>query len=176
MFDVGLPPDPTPTPTKSYTAVFKTNLGTIRATLDGESAPCNVQSIRYLISKKFYDQTSCPRSVNSDIFGIQCGDPSGTTADGPTYTTKDENLVASSYTAGTVIMANRGSNTNGSQIFFFTEDSNPALHKYFTVIGHVTDGLTILQNVVSSGNDDSNPVGGGKPNIPLYFTTVTVSP
>ena len=174
LFDVGLPPDPKPTPTKTEIATFDTNQGAITVTLDAAGAPCNVQSISYLISKKFYDNTPCPRSVNSGIFVVQCGDPSGTTSGGPTYTTKDENLSKASYPAGTLAMANSGANTNGSQFFFITKDSNGALGKSYTVIGHVTGGLAILQKVAAGGDDGSNSAGGGKPKIPLYFKTVTV--
>jgi peptidyl-prolyl cis-trans isomerase B (cyclophilin B) len=174
LFDVGLPPDPKPTPTTNSTAVFTTNQGVITVTLDGASAPCNVQSIKYLISKHFYDNTGCPRSVNSGIFVVQCGDPSGTTSGGPTYTTKDENLSKVSYTEGTLAMANSGPNTNGSQFFFITKDSNGALGKNYSVIGHVTGGLDILKKVATGGDDGSNQAGGGKPNIPLYFKTVTL--
>lgn len=172
LFDVGLPPDPKPTPTTDKVAVFTTNQGVISVTLDAKNAPCNVQSIEYLISKKFYDNTPCPRSVNSGIFVVQCGDPTGTTAGGPTYSTKDENLAKASYTEGTLAMANSGANTNGSQFFFITKDSNGALGKSYTVIGHVTGGLNILQKVATGGDDGSNQAGGGKPNIPLYFKTV----
>jgi peptidyl-prolyl cis-trans isomerase B (cyclophilin B) len=172
LFDVGLPPDPKPTPTADKVAVFDTNQGTITVTLNGKGAPCNVQSIEYLISKKFYDNTACPRSVNSGIFVVQCGDPSGTTSGGPTYSTKDENLAKASYTEGTLAMANSGANTNGSQFFFITKDSNGALGKSYTVIGHVTGGLSILQKVATGGDDGSNQAGGGKPKIPLYFKTV----
>jgi peptidyl-prolyl cis-trans isomerase B (cyclophilin B) len=174
LFDVGLPPDPNPTPTGNATAVFDTNQGAITVTLDGASAPCNVQSIKYLISKKFYDNTACPRSVNSGIFVVQCGDPSGTTSGGPTYTVKDEGLTKVSYTEGTLAMANSGANTNGSQFFFITKDSNGALGKSYSVIGHVTGGLDILQKVATGGDDGSNQAGGGKPNVPLYFKTVTL--
>ena len=174
LFDVGLPPDPKPTPTGNATAVFLTNQGTITVTLDGASAPCNVQSIKYLISKKFYDNTSCPRSVNSGIFVVQCGDPSGTTSGGPTYTTKDEGLTKASYTEGTLAMANSGPNTNGSQFFFITKDSNGSLGKNYSVIGHVSSGLDILQKVATGGDDGSNQAGGGKPNVPLYFKAVTL--
>jgi peptidyl-prolyl cis-trans isomerase B (cyclophilin B) len=174
LFDVGLPPDPKPTPTANATAVFATNQGAITVTLDGASAPCNVQSIKYLISKKFYDNTACPRSVNSGIFVVQCGDPSGTTSGGPTYTTKDENLTKVSYTEGTVAMANAGPNTNGSQFFFITKDSNGALGKNYSVIGHVTGGLSVLKKVAEGGDDGSNQAGGGKPNVPLIFKTVTL--
>jgi peptidyl-prolyl cis-trans isomerase B (cyclophilin B) len=174
LFDVGLPPDPSPTPTADSTALFDTNQGRITVTLDGESAPCNVQSIKYLISKKFYDNTACPRSVNAGIFVVQCGDPSGTTSGGPTYTTKDENLTKVKYTEGTLAMANAGPNTNGSQFFFITKDSNGALGKNYSVIGHVTGGLDILKKVATGGDDGSNQAGGGKPNVPLWFKTVTL--
>ncbi len=172
LFDVGLPPDPDPTPAGDSTALFNTNQGTITVMLNGASAPCNVQSIKYLISKKFYDDTPCPRSVNSGIFVVQCGDPSGTTSGGPTYTVKDENLTKVSYTEGTLAMANAGPNTNGSQFFFITKDSNGSLGKNYSVIGHVTGGLDILKKVATGGDDGSNQAGGGKPKVPLYFKTV----
>jgi peptidyl-prolyl cis-trans isomerase B (cyclophilin B) len=175
LFDVGLPADPKPTPTAPATATFTTNLGTITVTLDAAGAPCNVQSIEYLIKQKFYDNTACPRSVNSGIFVVQCGDPSATTSGGPTYTTKDENLAKASYTEGTLAMANSGANTNGSQFFFITKDSNGALGKNYTVIGHVKTGLDILQKVATSGDDGSNSAGGGRPNTDLIFKAVTVS-
>lgn len=174
LFDVGLPPDPKPTPKTTKTAVFKTNQGTITVALDGAGAPCNVQSIEYLISKKFYDNTACPRSVNSGIYVVQCGDPSGTTSGGPSYTTKDENLSAAKYTAGTLAMANSGPNTNGSQFFFITKDSSNSLGKNYTVIGHVSGGLNILQKIAQGGDDGSNQAGGGRPNIDLIFITVTL--
>jgi peptidyl-prolyl cis-trans isomerase B (cyclophilin B) len=175
LFDVGLPPDPRPTPTTDKTAVFNTNLGKITVELDAKNAPCNVQSIEYLISKKFYDSTACPRSVNEGIFVVQCGDPSGTTSGGPSYTTKDENLKTAQYTAGTLAMANSGANTNGSQFFFITKDSSSGLSKNYTVIGHVTGGLNILQKVAQSGDDGTNTAGGGRPNTDLIFKTVRLS-
>jgi peptidyl-prolyl cis-trans isomerase B (cyclophilin B) len=174
LFDTGVPADPKPTPTTTRTALFNTNLGTITVQLGGQGAPCNVQSIEYLISKKFYDNSACPRSVNSGIFVVQCGDPSGTTSGGPSYTTKDENLAAAKYTEGTLAMANSGANTNGSQFFFITKDSSTSLGKNYTVIGHVTGGLNILQKVATGGDDGSNQAGGGRPNIDLIFKTVTL--
>lgn len=178
LFDVGLPPDPKPTPTAKHTVVFATNLGDVTAQLDGASAPCNVQSLAYLIGKKFYDDTACPRSVNQGIFVVQCGDPTATGAGGPSYTVKDENLSKANYTAGTIAMANGGANTNGSQFFFITKDSNQntaagtGLGKNYTVVGHVTKGLDILQKVANSGDDGSNQAGGGRPNQDLIFKTV----
>jgi peptidyl-prolyl cis-trans isomerase B (cyclophilin B) len=173
--NTGFPPDPKPAPTKTVVADFATNRGTIQVTFDGKAAPCNVQSIAYLIGKKFYNNTPCPRAVDSGIFVVQCGDPTGTGAGGPSYTVKDENLAAAKYTAGAVAMANGGPNTNGSQFFFITKDSSKGLQKNYTVIGHVTKGLDILQKVVNGGNDGSNQAGGGKPKLPLSFGTVKIT-
>ena len=178
LFDEGLPPDPASTPKAKRTATFATNLGNITVELDGASAPCNVQSLAYLIGKKFFDNSACPRSVNQGIFVVQCGDPTASTCGGPSYTVKDENLSKANYTAGTLAMANVGANTNGSQFFFITKDSNAnktagtGLGKNYTVVGHVTKGLDILQKVAQAGDDGSNQAGGGRPNQDLIFKTV----
>lgn len=174
LFDVGLPPDPAAAPRTGPTVVFDTNRGPITALLDASGAPCNVQSLVYLIGKKFYDGTACPRSVNSGIYVVQCGDPTGSTSGGPSYTVKDENLANADYSAGTIAMANSGPDTNGSQFFFITKDSNGALGKNYTVVGHVTGGLSVLEQVAAGGDDGSNPAGGGRPNLDLVFTRVTV--
>ncbi len=173
LYDVGLPPDPRPTPTTNHTVVFHTNQGNITALLDAKGAPCNVQSLTYLVSKKFFDNTACPRSVNSGIYVVQCGDPSATTAGGPTYKVKDENLANAKYTAGTIAMANSGKDTNSSQFFIITKDST-GLGKNYTVVGHVTAGLAVLQKVAAAGDDGSNQAGGGRPKLDLIFKTVTL--
>jgi peptidyl-prolyl cis-trans isomerase B (cyclophilin B) len=173
--NTGFPPDPKPTPTKTIVADFATNRGPIQVTFDGKAAPCNVQSLAYLIGKKFFNNTPCPRAVDQGIYAVQCGDPTGTGSGGPSYTVKDENLTAAKYTAGAVAMANGGPNTNGSQFFFVTKDSSKGLAKSYTVVGHVTKGLDILQKVVAGGNDGSNQAGGGKPKLPLGFSTVKIA-
>ena len=181
LFDVGLPPDPSPTPKAKHTVVFATDKGDITAEFDGASAPCNVQSLDYLISKKFYDNTACPRSVNQGIFVVQCGDPTATGGGGPTYSTKDENLSKAAYPEGAIAMANGGPNTNGSQFFFITKDSNEnatagtGLQKKYTVIGHVTKGLDVLRLIAEAGDDGSNQAGGGRPRLDLIFKTVRLT-
>lgn len=174
LFDTGLPPDPKPSPTASSNIVFVTNQGDITASLDAAGAPCNVQSIEFLVKQKYYDNTGCPRSVNSGIYVVQCGDPSGTTGGGPSYSVKDENLSKAKYPAGTIAMANGGPNTNGSQFFFITKDSTAALGPKYTVLGTVVSGLDILRKIAAAGDDGSNTAGGGRPNIDLIFKSVTI--
>lgn len=173
--NVGLPPDPVTTPKNTLTVDFTTNRGLIEVTLDGANAPCNVQAIAYLIDKKFYDNTPCPRVVNSGIYVVQCGSGGTNTAGGPTFTSPDENVTKANYSVGAIAMANTGQpHTASSQFFFITKDSNGALGKNYSVIGHVTGGLDILKKVATGGDDGSNQAGGGKPNVPLWFKTVRI--
>ncbi|MDP9118512.1 MAG: peptidylprolyl isomerase [Actinomycetota bacterium] len=173
--DVGVPPDSTPTPSKDLTVDFQTNRGLIEASLDAKTAPCTVQSIAYLIQKKFYDNTPCPRVVNSGLFVVQCGSGGTSTAGGPTYTVPDENLAKANYAAGAIAMANTGQpHTGSSQFFFVTKDSNAGLGKSYTVFGHVTKGLNILQAVATGGNNGASSAGGGAPKLSLTFTSVKV--
>jgi peptidyl-prolyl cis-trans isomerase B (cyclophilin B) len=174
--DVGLPPDPKPTPTNDVVATFTTNRGVIEATLDGKDAPCNVQALAYLIDKKFYDNTPCPRVDDSSIFFVQCGSGGTDTAGGPTFTSPDENTAKADYSPGAIAMANTGAPHSGSsQFFFITKDSNSGLGKSYSLVGHVTKGLSILQQVSSGGNDGSSSAGGGAPKLALTFKTVRVT-
>jgi peptidyl-prolyl cis-trans isomerase B (cyclophilin B) len=176
LVNTGLPPDPTATPHSVLTVRFTTNRGEIEATLDGRVAPCDVQAVSYLIHKGFYDDTPCPRVVNGGIFIVQCGSGSDTTSSGPNFTIPDENLAKAAYTAGTIAMANSGqADSASSQFFIITKDSSAGLAKNYTVIGHVTKGLSIAQQVAAGGNDGSSgSVGGGAPKLPLVFKTVRV--
>lgn len=169
-FDVGLPPDPAATPNQGTVPLnISTNNGDFTIDLDRAAAPCNVQSISYLASKKFFDNTACPRSVSGGIFVLQCGDPTTNGRGGPTYQVKDENLSTADYREGTVAMANSGPNTNASQFFIIYQDSNAGLAKNYTVIGHVSKGLDVVKKIAAAGDDGSNPAGGGRPNTDLIF-------
>jgi peptidyl-prolyl cis-trans isomerase B (cyclophilin B) len=172
-YDVGLPADPKPTPKKKYTVLMKTSQGDITIQLDGTAAPCNVQSIVYLIGRKFFDNTACPRLVTQSFYVLQCGDPSSTNAGGPTYQVKDENLAKAKYTAGAIAMANSGKNTNGSQ-FFFMYKASTSLPKSYTVIGSVLKGMDVLQKIAKAGSDNATGDGDGRPNVNVIMSTVRV--
>jgi len=175
--DVGVPPDPSPTPSTTEAIDITSNLGAVTLTLDAAAAPCNVQSIAYLATKGYYDGSSCHRLVTNGIFVLQCGDPTGTGSGGPGYTTKDENLSAADYSGvGTIAMANSGADTNGSQFFIIYKDSSQGLQKNYTVIGKVTAGMDIVQKVATAGDDGSNGTGDGKPKLAITFTKVTATP
>jgi peptidyl-prolyl cis-trans isomerase B (cyclophilin B) len=174
--DVGLPPDPKPAPATGTVPVsVKTNQGNFVITLDRAKAPCAVQSFLFLVGKKFFDNTPCPRvsSKAKDGLGVlQCGDPSGTTSGGPSYQFKEENLTKADYSVGVVAMANGGAGTTGSQFFVIHEDAKD-LGKNYSVIGKITEGLAVVTKVATAGNDGSNQAGGGKPNLAITIQSMT---
>ena len=112
-----------------------TNQGTIRIQVDTAKAPCTAASLTYLASLNFFDNSMCHRlsiadststDTTSNMYILQCGDPSGTGTGGPDYYVADENLPTDkspAYPEGTVAMANSGPNTNGSQFFLVYEDT-----------------------------------------------------
>lgn len=155
--------------------VITTNEGEVRLTLDRPRAPCTVNSFESLALQGFFDSTSCHRLVDSGIFVLQCGDPTGTGGGGPGYSFADETDGAESYTTGVVAMANGGPNTNGSQFFLVFNDSTSldALEQKYTIFGSMDpDSVAVVQRIAAEGQDGSNPHGGGKPNNPATISKV----
>ena len=110
--------------------------------------------------------------MNSGIFVLQCGDPTGTTGGGPGYQFADENLTGATYPAGTLAMANAGAGTNGSQFFLVYKDTQ--LPPNYTPFGMITEGLNVIEKVAAKGDDGSNSAGGGKPKLAISLKKVTV--
>ncbi|HEU0130152.1 MAG TPA: peptidylprolyl isomerase [Mycobacteriales bacterium] len=174
----GLPPNPSFGKTKTLTGTLALDAGTIEMTLFADKAPCTVNSMRFLASKKYFDNVPCHRQTNTPgLVVLQCGDPSGTGGGGPGYTFKDENLPKTApgaptakYPRGTVAMANGGPGTNGSQFFLVIKDST--LPPNYTVWGQITKGLDVLDKLdkigIAEGKTD------GAPKNPVKITTFTI--
>lgn len=129
-----------------------TNCGNIVFTAFGKKAPTTVSVFSFLAKKGYFNKTLCHRIVTVGIFVLQCGDPTGTGRGGPGFSFKDENLpkyIANNYPAGTIAMANAGPGTNGSQFFIVYKDTT--LPAAYTIWGHVTSGLNIVQAVATKG-------------------------
>ncbi len=143
------PPPPAPTVGGQVKATMETSLGDFQLTLDADKAPCTVNSFVSLAEQNYYNDTPCHRLTTLEESGIavlQCGDPSGTGSGGPGYTYADEVDGSETYGPGTLAMANRGADTNGSQFFIVFDDS--PLPPDYTVFGQVdqaaVDAITAL--------------------------------
>ena len=163
------PPD-TEVPAGGTAAVrMTTSLGDLVLTLDRAGAPCAAASTLHLAGRGFFDGSACHREVDSEgLQVLQCGDPTGTGAGGPTYAFPTDVDGDETYPRGTIAMANGGRGLDGSQFFLVWGDSS--LPPAYTVVGTVDDaGLAVLDAVAANGNDgslDPSP-GGGAPNVPV---------
>jgi peptidyl-prolyl cis-trans isomerase B (cyclophilin B) len=199
--DPGLPADPSPTPKSGTTQVtLKTTQGDIPMVLNKADAPCTVQSIVHLVTKRFFDNTPCHRLTNypepNPLFVLQCGDPTGQGTGGPGYSIPDEkpkNLKAAPtatpvpkgqeapviYPAGSLAMANSGQPHSGGSQFFLVYKASQ-LPPDYTVFGSVSPaGQTTLNKIAANGlTPGAAPNGGpndGKPKQPVTITQATVA-
>jgi peptidyl-prolyl cis-trans isomerase B (cyclophilin B) len=189
---VSLPPT-TPDYKATYTAEINTNVGKIDINLLNSKATCTVNSFIHLASADFWNNSQCHRISDSQgLYMLQCGDPlaKATTkltcatgantpgTGGPGYEFDNENLTGATYNAGTVAMANSGTNsngsgTNGSQFFLVFKDSS--LQPDYTPFGTITSGLDILQKVANAGTSCTySGAGGGAPKEKVIIDSVTI--
>jgi len=159
-------------------ATIETAKGAFEITLDADLSPIAVGNFEALASCGYYDGVVFHRVVPNFVF--QGGDGQnawigaldrGTAGQGgPGYEFNDEPVVGD-YTRGTVAMANSGANTNGSQFFIVVADQSGTLPKSYTIFGHVTSGMDVVDQIVAA------PRGARDfPDDPVPMTTVTVAP
>lgn len=152
------PPSTTNVPaTGTVTQTLAMTAGDVRITLDRAKAPCTVNSFNALVQQGFYNDTACHRLTDTDIFILQCGDPSGSGTGGPGYRYADELSGEETYPAGTVAMANAGPDSNGSQFFIVWADS--PLPPNYTIFGTIdAESLAVIQKIAAKGvSKDASP-------------------
>ena len=121
-----------------------TSRGTIHMQFYGADAPLTVANFAALARKGYYNGLAFHRVVPN--FVAQDGDPRGDGSGGPGYAIRDE-LNRRWYDRGTVGMALSGPDTGGSQ-YFLAHSPQPHLDGHYTVFGHVTQGLDVLDAIV----------------------------
>jgi cyclophilin family peptidyl-prolyl cis-trans isomerase/HEAT repeat protein len=124
-------------------AVMSTEKGDVRLELFVRDAPLTVLNFVDLARKKFFDGTVFHRVVPN--FVVQGGDPRGDGNGGPGYQIRCE-INEDPYDRGAVGMALSGKDTGGSQ-FFFTHAPQPHLDGGYTVFGHVTAGMDVVDRL-----------------------------
>jgi cyclophilin family peptidyl-prolyl cis-trans isomerase len=173
---------PTSAPAKAAagstaTATIQTPKGTIVIKLEADLGPQAVGNFIALAKCGYFDGVVFHRLVPG--FVIQGGDgqygrlpnvSSRVGGGGPGYEFKDDPVTAP-YTRGTVAMANAGPNTNGSQFFIVLADNN-GLDPLYSIMGHVTSGLDVVDAIAAMPNS------GGQANAaidPVPMTKVTIT-
>ena len=153
---------------KTYTATMTTDVGDIEIALDADKAPKTVNNFVVLSRYHFYDGLTFHRVIQD--FMAQGGDPSGDGSGGPGYTFDDELPKAGEYTVGSLAMANRGPDTNGSQFFIITGDAGVGLPPNYSLFGQVTEGLDVLEQIEADGSP-----GEGAPAKVHTIESVTIT-
>jgi len=157
----------------THTVILHTNLGDVALELDADSAPKTVTNFVVLGRTGYYNGLTFHRVIED--FMIQGGDPDGNGTGGesiygPTF--EDEtNGNPIPLARGTIAMANRGPDTNGSQFFIVTRaDGTPWLVGKHTPFGHVTGGMDIVDTISKMQTGENE-----KPVIPVTFTVEVVN-
>ena len=148
------PPEMCIDPTKTYTAVLETSMGSMTIALDAAAAPRTVNNFVVLARYRYYEGIIFHRIING--FMCQGGDPTGTGRGGPGYRFADELPAPGAYQIGSVAMANAGPDTNGSQFFLVSGPSGVGLPPSYSLFGQITEGLDVLdamQNVPTAAGD-----------------------
>lgn len=186
MVATGKPPGTQPDKgTQDFT--LQLNTGDVVIQMDLNKAPCTAGSFAFLSSKNYYTNSNCHRLTTQGLYVLQCGDPSGTGAGGPSYEVKDENLPeqdpatgSGAYPAGTVAMAEAANGDPGSQFFIVYKDTQ--LPANYTRVGFVTKGLDVVNAIAAKGavtkEDPTKPAegGDGTPKDPVTITGTVVGP
>lgn len=131
--------------------IMKTNFGDIKLKLYASESPKTVNNFLYLAKSGFYNGVKFHRVIKD--FMIQGGDPLSKGSDtsiygtgGPGYKFADE-FNDHKLVAGSLAMANSGSNTNGSQFFIVTASETSWLDGKHTNFGEVVSGLDIVKKI-----------------------------
>ena len=184
--DFKAPPKNCLTAGKSYTATFDTTAGKIVVDLDTTKTPGTANNFVFLADYHYYDDTKIFRA-NAGIDILQGGSPHSQDAGdaGPGYSLKDEgsfNADSSkggyTYKAGDLVMARAsGPDSASAQYFFVTgpKASNLDAQGVYVVFGHVSQGLDILQKMVSTAKVTDPSTQDGTPNPPVTVKTVTIT-
>lgn len=135
--------------------------GVIKIELYPKIAPNTVKNFISLVQSGFYDGLTFHRVIPG--FMIQGGDPAGDGTGDPGYSIKGEftengftnNLK---HTRGVISMARGEYNMDsaGSQFFIMVADEYPSLDGKYASFGKVTQGMDVVDKIVSVETDKSN--------------------
>lgn len=157
-------------------ATIETDFGTIKLRLFDQQIPGMTKNFEELANSGKYNGTPFHRVMKD--FMIQTGDftnqngTGGHSYKGPGKELPDEIVPDLKHLYGTVSMANRGPNTNGSQFFIVTnEDGTSFLNGGYTIFGQVFEGMEVAKQI-----EALQIPGTEQPRETVNMNKVTVEP
>ncbi|MDR1627450.1 MAG: peptidylprolyl isomerase [Oscillospiraceae bacterium] len=164
-------------------AVVNTNLGSFKIRFFPKAAPKSVENFKKLSQNGYYNGIIFHRVIKN--FMVQTGDPNGNGTGGQSIWGKDFEDEFSSKLfniTGSVSMANRGPNTNGSQFFINNKDSSSfegweRYQKTYDIYkqdpGKFSSkyGTTIDMSKITDEIKNLYEKHGGNPNLDGYYST-----
>ena len=129
--------------------------GRVTIQLQPELAPKTVEHIKALVQKGFYDNTPVHRVIPG--FMAQMGDPTGTGGGPGSGQTVPAEFGPTPFERGTVGLARTEDPNSGDSQFFIMFKANDYLNGKYTVFGHVTAGMDVVDKI-KPGTDDSGMV------------------
>jgi cyclophilin family peptidyl-prolyl cis-trans isomerase len=160
----------------TYTATIGTTKGAVVVALDAAAAPKSVNNFVFLARKHFYDGLAFNRAVKN--FVIQTGSPNNTQAGGPGYSVAAE-VPKSAYQVGSVAWAKSGAERDGtasSQFFIGTGPNVTSLPLQYGIIGTVTQGLAVAQQIEALAPASGDGPLTSKVSITKVTITETATP
>lgn len=164
-------------------AIISTTEGNFKVRFFPEKAPKAVENFKSLAKKGYYNNITFHRIIKD--FMIQGGDPSGNGTGGESIWGKDfEDEFSDSLfnITGSLAMANRGPNTNGSQ--FFINNQNPQnfkgwnqLYQYYEMYKKNPEhfnqnyGGTVDMSKITDEIKNLYQTNGGNPHLDGYYNT-----
>ena len=164
----------------TLTATIETSMGAFHCQLFDDKAPATVANFVGLATgkkpwrnpqtratetgKPFYDGLTFHRVIPG--FMIQGGDPMGTGGGDPGYEFADEVNNGLTMKPGTLAMANRGPNTNGSQ-FYITEESPTQLENKYSIFGLCKE-VDLVKKIAGVPRNRAD-----RPDVPVTITKIT---
>lgn len=156
---------------------METDLGTIKFKLFSEHAPEMVKNFEELAKAGKYNNVPFHRVMKN--FMIQTGDftnkngTGGYSYKGPETMLEDEIDPSLKHFYGTVSMANRGPDTNGSQFFIVTNKTGTSwLNGIHSIFGQVYEGMDVAEKIADLQVPNNQ---AGTPGKIINIKKITVS-
>ena len=153
-----------------YSATIKIAKGDLVFDLLTREAPRTVNNFVFLAREGFYKDSTFHRVVKNVL--IQGGCPEGNGSGGPGYHVQDEE-VNRPYTKGTLAMARRGRNENGSQ-FFIVLGERVGFPPNFTIFGKLIRGVEHLKDLGDVAVDEDLRGEQSRPTTPLAIRDIEI--